>query len=263
MKKLRRARGAQIHTLAATLTAALLFTTALAAHEGEHGGALPDGDVNIVIRSVHPDSPAAAAGLQEDDGILRLDGREIENHDDLKQVMAAHRPGDTVPITIQRDGEAVDLSLTFGEREGGVSIGVSLAIMSTSAAAVPPGEGLTRDQCLAWIDDTYRVDALLRELGLELADDASQLRACLADNVQAMPSLMPTGWCDNAFKIHCSGLDLLTEIGEAQVERCGELLGEALGSCAAQKVFDRYSRDGEASDEAACRAARDACTEPG
>lgn len=243
----------------ATLTTALLFVVALAdAHEGAH----PNGDIAIVIQSVHPGSPAAAAGLEDGDGILRLDGQEIESHDDLKRVMAARQPGDTVPIAVQRQGKTVELPLTFGEREGGVSIGVSLAIMSRSAA-VPAGEGLTRDQCLVWVDDTYRIGALMRELGLELAEEASRLRACLASNIQAMPSSMPTGWCDNAFKIHCSGLELLTEIGEAQVERCGELLGERLDSCTAQKVFDRYSRDGEASDEAACRAARAACAEPG
>jgi len=45
------------------------------------------------------------------------------------------------------------------------------------------------------------------------------------------------------------------------VEGCEELLGEKLSSCAAQKVFDRYSRDGQVSDRAACNSARDSCSE--
>ena len=245
----------------AALTTAMLCAAALVAgHEGEHASGA--GDANITIQSVLPGGPAAAAGFEEGDGIIRFGGQEIKSHEDMQKVMAAHLPGDTVAVTVKRKEEAVDLALTFGERQGGgVSMGVSLAIMSVSA--LPLGEGLTREECLAWVDETYRLDAMMRILGLELVDDAKSLRACLENDVQGMPSPMPTGWCDNSFKIHCSGLDLLTEIGEAQVEQCGKLLGEPLDACAAQEVFDRYSKDGEASDEAACRAAQDACSGSG
>ncbi len=245
----------------AALPAALLLVIAAlgAAHAGAHGG----GSDDIVVQSVHPGSPAAAAGLADGDRLLRLAGQQIATLDDLKEVMAAHRPGNTVPVTVERQGETVGLQLTFGERpDGGVSIGVSLAVPHAEDEPAG-GDQLTRDGCLAWVDATYRLDAMMRDLGLELADDAGELRACLKSNLRQMRSPMPTGWCDNAFKIHCSGLDLLTEIGEAQIARCAEFLGEPLDACAAQKVFDRYSRDGEASDEAACRAARQSCSEAG
>ncbi len=254
--------------LKTAIPTAMLVVAALAAahavgHTGDHSGPHAGGNGTIVVQSVHSGSPAAAAGLEADDRLLGLDGQEIATHDDLKRVMAAHRPGDTVPLTVERGGETVELELTFGESPGGgVSIGVSLAIMGPSPG-MAPGEGLTREECLVWVDETYRMGAMMRDLGLELADDAKALRACLESNVQAMRSPMPTGWCDNAFKIHCSALDLLTEIGEAQVERCAEVLGEPLDSCASQKVFDRYMQGGEASDEAACSAARTSCTDPG
>ncbi len=246
----------------AALAAAVLIiagtATFVAAHPGNHGGS-----GSVVVQSVHPGSAAAAAGLEADDRLLRLAGQEIASHDDLKRAMAAHRPGDTVPLAVERGGETVELELTFGERPGGgVSIGVSLAIMG-AGPELAPGEGLTRAECLTWVDDTYRLDAMMRDLGLEMADDAKALRACLKDNVQGMPSPMPTGWCDNALKVHCSGLDLLTEIGEAQVDRCAERLGERLDSCTSQRVFDRYMLEGQASDEAACRAALASCSESG
>ena len=67
-----------------------------------------------------------------------------------------------------------------------------------------------------------------------------------------------------AVELHVS-LDLLTEIGEAQVEQCEKLLGESLGlkprqykgwkTCAQHEVFDRYSQSGESSDAKACKAA--------
>ncbi len=243
--------------------AAILVIAALAAlpavHTGAHQGAHAGAGGAIVVQSVHSDSPAAAAGLAEGDRLLRLAGQEIAAHDDLKRVMAAHRPGDTVPLAVEREGETVELELTFGERPGGgVSIGVSLAIMG-AGPELAPGEGLTRAECLVWVDETYRLDAMMRDLGLELAGDARELRSCLERNLEGMRSPMPTGWCDNALKIHCSGLDLLTEIGEAGIERCGELLGAPLDSCAGQKVFDRYMQGGEPSDKAACRAARESC----
>lgn len=219
-----------------------------------------NGEANILIQSVHSNSPAAAAGLEEGDSLLQLDDQRMNTLDDLRRVMAAHQPGDTVPLTVERKGKEVELTLTFGDRPGGgVSIGVSFAIMDASAA-VAEGERLTRDECLAWVDTTYRLDSMMRDLELELSEDAAALRACLKKDIQRMPSPMPVGWCDNAFKIHCPGLDLLTEIGEAQIGQCGKLLGEPLDSCAAQKVFDRYARAGEASDETACRAAQQSCS---
>jgi hypothetical protein len=82
-------------------------------------------------------------------------------------------------------------------------------------------------------------------------------------DTQRMALPIPRTWCDNVFKIHCSGLDLLAEIGDAQVARCEADLSASLGvdisrnrtwnTCGEQKVFDRYSMRGEATDEATCR----------
>lgn len=219
----------------------------------------------IVVDSVISGSPAEVAGLQSDDRFIELDGREIASQSDLQEVLAAHQPGDTVKLIVERAGEPVDLSLTFGERaDGGVSIGVRLAIMRSPGGE--PGEPTEATlECLAWIDKTYRIDAMIEDLGLDFADDYKALRDCVADDTQRMAPADAVRYCDNVFKVHCSALDLLTEIGEALVERCEEQLGASLGlklnqyegwkTCAEQAVFERYSQKGEASDEAACRAA--------
>jgi hypothetical protein len=244
-------------TLAILTSALLLISTVSVAHEGEEGGA-------VAVHSVVPGSPAAAAGLQAGDLLLRMKGQELESYEVFKEKLAAHHPGDTVSLTVEREGEPVELSLTFGERPGGgVSVGLSLGISSRAAQDSPGEQMVSRAECLAWVDATYRVDSMLHDLGVGLLDTFDRVRTCMRKDLPRMPSSMPLGWCDNSFKIHCSGLDLLTEISEAQVERCEEVLEESLGiqtdqytgwkTCGQDRVFERYSTAGEASDTDACR----------
>jgi len=133
----------------------------------------------IVVSSVISGSPAEAAGLQEEDRLVELAGKKIASQADLQAVLATHKPGDTVPLTVERNGASVDLSLTFGERsDGGVSMGVRLAIMRSPGD--DPGEATAGTvQCLAWIEDTYRAEAMIKELGLDFADDYRALLECV------------------------------------------------------------------------------------
>lgn len=241
----------------------------LAATASAHGG--------ILVDSVIPESPAAEAGLEAGDRLVRLDGREIAAHQDLEKVMAAHQPGDTVPLTVERRGETVDLELTFGKRPGGgVSIGVRLAVGMDPGGDATTGSSPDSDaataECLAWIEETYRIESLTRDLDLELSADRETTRACVVRDTRRIGPERAVKFCDNIFKVHCSGVDLLAEIGEALVDRCEERLGESSGldprkeeawkTCARHRVFDRYAVDGEASDEAACKAAWDQCSAP-
>ena len=223
----------------------------------------------IVVESVNPGSPAAAAGMKAGDGIIRIDGREISTMDDLEMVMTAHQPGDKVPLTVQREGEVVDLMLTFGERAGGgVSIGVSLNIIMDEGedGAMSLGEP-TRGtvECLAWINETYQIESMMSEFHLELSDDYETIRTCVARDTRRMTSANAIKYCDNVFKVHCFGLDLIAELAEAQVQQCEERLSLSLGlkmgrykgwmTCAQHKIYDLYSMAGQSSDEKGCRAA--------
>ncbi len=237
-------------------TAFLFLATVSAAHEGH------EADGAIRVDSVNPDSPAAAAGMQAGDQMILLDGEKVATLEQLRKVMAAHKPGDTVPLTVRRDGETVELKLTFGAGpNGGVAIGVSLAV--SAEPGDDSGEGTA--WCLAWIDKTYRIDSMIRDLDLDLADDYASILACVENITQGMPSDRAIKYCDNFLKGHCPAMDLLTEIGEAQVLRCEKRLEQSLGvsldqykgwqTCAQHDVFDRYAISGESSDEQACKAA--------
>jgi 2-alkenal reductase len=77
-------------------------------------------DHGALVTRVSPGTPAEEAGIQEGDVILAIDGQEIDAQDALIDVLFAHRPGDTVDVTIQRGDEEITLEVTLGERPEGM-----------------------------------------------------------------------------------------------------------------------------------------------
>ena len=77
---------------------------------------IPQGAAGKVISE---DSPAEAAGLQENDIITHVDGDEISSSSDLVSKIASYTPGDKVTLSVFRRGEAQELSIqvTLGEQK--------------------------------------------------------------------------------------------------------------------------------------------------
>ena len=69
---------------------------------------------NLKIATVRPDSPAAAAGLEEGDVITSFGGIKLTPASFLKTV-SRYKPGDRVPVVLQRDGKVIRLTITMGE----------------------------------------------------------------------------------------------------------------------------------------------------
>jgi serine protease Do len=76
------------------------------------GLAKPQG---ALVNSVEKDGPAAKAGVEAGDIILRFDGKPIERVSDLPRTVAGTKPGATVPITVFRKGGSRDLRVTVAE----------------------------------------------------------------------------------------------------------------------------------------------------
>lgn len=69
---------------------------------------------NFKIASVRPDSPAAAAGLEEGDVITSFGGIRLAPANFLKTVNR-YKPGDRVPVVLQRGGKVIRLTIALGE----------------------------------------------------------------------------------------------------------------------------------------------------
>ena len=62
---------------------------------------------------VVPGGPADKAGVKGGDIILAIDGRTITRADDLVVAIRAKAPGDTVTLTVKRDGKEQDIKVTL------------------------------------------------------------------------------------------------------------------------------------------------------
>ncbi len=64
---------------------------------------------------VQSGSPADKAGLKDDDIILKVDGTKIDASNSLSSLVNQHNVGDTVTLTIYRDGKESQVKVTLAE----------------------------------------------------------------------------------------------------------------------------------------------------
>ena len=72
-----------------------------------------------LVQSVEAGSGAEAAGVRRGDVITALGDADVESYGDLLGALRDQQPGDTVTLTIVRDGEEQTLEVTLGERPAG------------------------------------------------------------------------------------------------------------------------------------------------
>jgi M6 family metalloprotease-like protein len=67
----------------------------------------------LIVADVAADSPAAKAGLQKDDVIVKVADKEVNNADVFRELLLAHKPGDKVKLAILRQDKPQELTATL------------------------------------------------------------------------------------------------------------------------------------------------------
>ena len=93
-----------------------LGITYLAVTDAQTASQLGVNAYGVYVVEVVKGGPAEKAGLQAGDRIVSVDGTEIASKDDLGTLMQKHTAGDTLSITIARDGQMQTVNVTLGEK---------------------------------------------------------------------------------------------------------------------------------------------------
>ena len=100
----------------------LTITPTTHLENGEPAGTLdfiPDyGGLPVVVSGVNPGSPAEKAGLKDNDRFVTIGGETVRSSAQVTEYVRNH-PTEHIPITVQRDGQTVQLTTDEQRREDG------------------------------------------------------------------------------------------------------------------------------------------------
>ena len=74
-----------------------------------------------LLGKIVPDSPAAKAGLKENDVVLEINGQRIEGTEQFRRMIHEIPAGRTASLTVWRDGRSQNIKVTIGKQEAGNS----------------------------------------------------------------------------------------------------------------------------------------------
>ncbi len=76
----------------------------------------------VYVDSLFESSAAEVAGIKKGDVIINIDNKKIKTSPELQEVVARHRPGDEIKITVNRDGKEMGFKVTLMDKDGGKTI---------------------------------------------------------------------------------------------------------------------------------------------
>jgi serine protease Do len=132
-----------------------------------------------LVRTVEPNSPAAKAGVEPGDIIVRFDGKPVEKSVDLPRLVGNTKPGNRSTITVFRRGANKDLSIVVGEVE---AERVAQRTEPRESKAPVAGAGKSLGLSVAELDDSAKSELKLPGGVRVLAVEGAAARAGLRED---------------------------------------------------------------------------------
>jgi serine protease Do len=112
-------------------------------------------DAPVIVRAVLADSPAAQAGLQPQDKIVRWNDQAIESAKQLADLVSRITPGAEAQVTLERDGATKTVAVTLNGYPNVVAPDVPSEVFANDAEAAPEGKTGRLSATLAGHDREY------------------------------------------------------------------------------------------------------------
>lgn len=93
------------------------------------------------VASVTEGGPAEQAGLQANDIITAVDGKEISGKSDLSSIIADHAAGDKLTLSVYRQGQTLTITVTIGEQTTSALTNQQQSSQSQQQQQAMPGFG--------------------------------------------------------------------------------------------------------------------------
>jgi S1-C subfamily serine protease len=74
----------------------------------------PNGDAGAYVQSVTSGGAADKAGIKKGDLVVSVDGTAVRSFDELRGMVSAYSPGDTVTVQVVRNGATQNIRVTLG-----------------------------------------------------------------------------------------------------------------------------------------------------
>ena len=134
--------------------------------------------MGALVNSVERDGPAAKAGVESGDIIIKVDNRDVRSSNDLPRIITAVRPGTSVKLTVWRKGTTKEVAVTVAE----MPQDIASAQPRRNSTPAPKEKGKPNRMGLVLSDLT---DEQKKELDLKSGVLVEDISGVVRGNVQA------------------------------------------------------------------------------
>ncbi len=102
----------------------------------------------LTVEEVAADSPAAKAGVQRGDLLLKLDGKDTNTEDAFRDLLRGKSPGDAVKLSVSRKDKPLELTATLEALSRPLPAVRQRASLGVQVVAAKEGKGVVIEQVL-------------------------------------------------------------------------------------------------------------------